>query len=82
MKLWAISDLHLANASNREALKELPPHPDDGLILAGDVGESELHLYYALDVLAPRFKVLYWLPGNHDLWTLHHDPYPLRGEPK
>jgi 3',5'-cyclic AMP phosphodiesterase CpdA len=82
VKLYAISDLHLANAPNREALRELPPHPDDGLIVAGDVGESELHLYYALDVLAPRFKALYWVPGNHDLWTLHHDPYPLRGEAK
>lgn len=82
MKLYGISDLHLANAPNREALRELPAHPDDGLVLAGDVGESELHLYYALDVLVPRFKVVFWVPGNHDLWTLHHDPNPLRGEAK
>ncbi len=40
MKLYAISDLHLANAPNREALQELPAHPEDGLILAGDVGET------------------------------------------
>jgi 3',5'-cyclic AMP phosphodiesterase CpdA len=82
VKLYAISDLHLANRPNRLALKELPSFPDDGLIVAGDVGETEDHLRFALDVLAPRFRRLYWVPGNHDLWTLHLDPHPLRGEAK
>lgn len=82
MKLYAISDLHLANRQNRTALKEMPFHPDDGLIVAGDVGETEAHLVFALDVLAPRFRRIYWVPGNHDLWTLHQDPHPLRGEAK
>ena len=40
MKLYAISDLHLGYEINREALKALPPHPDDWLIVAGDVGEK------------------------------------------
>ncbi len=82
MKLWAIGDLHLANRLNREALLELPAHPDDWLILAGDVGETELHLRFALEVLGPRFARLLWVPGNHDLWTLADDPSPLRGEAK
>ena len=82
MKLHAISDLHLANRSNREALLALPSHPDDWLILAGDVGETEVHLHFALEVLAPRFARLLWVPGNHDLWTLDDDPSPLRGEAK
>ena len=80
MKLYAISDLHLANRPNRQALQELPAHPADGLILAGDVGETEWHLRFALDVLVPRFRLLFWVPGNHDLWTVHQDPSPLRGE--
>ncbi len=82
MKLWAISDLHLANRVNREALVELPPRPGDWLILAGDVGETELHLRFALEALVPRFAQLLWVPGNHDLWTMTDDPSPLRGEAK
>ncbi len=80
MKLWAISDLHLANRVNREALRSLPARPDDWLILAGDVGETEAHLLYALEVLASRFAQLLWVPGNHDLWTVPGDPSSLRGE--
>jgi len=37
VKLFAISDLHLAHKSNRAALDTLPDHPDDWLIVAGDV---------------------------------------------
>ncbi len=82
MKLWAIADLHLANRLNREALLELEPRPEDWLILAGDVGETELHLRFALEALKPRFAQLLWVPGNHDLWTMADDPSPLRGEAK
>ena len=70
MKLWAIADLHLACAPNRRALADLAAKPRDWLILAGDVGETEDHLRFALDVLSPRFQQLLWVPGNHDLWTL------------
>ena len=82
MKLWAISDLHLANAANRQALEELSPHPDDGLIVAGDVGEGLAHLHFALRILVPRFRKVFWVPGNHDLWTSPHDPVSPRGEAK
>ncbi|MCH9650987.1 MAG: metallophosphoesterase [Deltaproteobacteria bacterium] len=82
MKLFALGDLHLANRSNREALVELPAQPEDWLILAGDVGETEAHLRFALETLVPRFKQLLWVPGNHDLWTLATDPSPLKGEAK
>lgn len=82
MKLWALADLHLANRANREALAEMPPHPEDWLILAGDVGETEAHLRFALEVLGPRFRQLLWVPGNHDLWTLSSDPSGLKGVAK
>ncbi len=82
MKLWAISDLHLGHEVTRRALRELPAHPGDWLILAGDVGESEAHLHFALRTLAPRFEKLLWVPGNHDLWTPERDPGALRGEAK
>jgi len=82
LKLYAISDLHLANKVNRVALEALPAHPHDWLILAGDIGESDLHLKYALSILIQRFKKLVWVPGNHDLWTLPVDRFLLRGEAK
>lgn len=82
MRLYAVSDLHLSNRAARDALLALPPHPDDWLILAGDIGEKEAHLHYALTVLTPRFKRMIWTPGNHDLWTLPSDRSALRGEAK
>jgi 3',5'-cyclic AMP phosphodiesterase CpdA len=80
MKLYAISDLHLANKVNFQALETLPPHPEDWLILGGDIGELEEHLKFALILLKARFKKLLWVPGNHDLWTLPSQPNQLRGE--
>lgn len=68
MRLLAISDLHLSHAHNREALAQLPPHPEDWLIIAGDIGEKPEHLVWALDHLTTRFAKLFWVPGNHDLW--------------
>jgi len=82
MKLYAISDLHLANRVNREGLLAMPAYPDDWLILAGDMGESESQLHFALSVLAPRFERLIWVPGNHDLWSMGSDPGRLQGEAK
>ena len=79
MKLYAISDLHLANRVNFHALEALPPHPDDWLIIAGDIGELEEHLRLCLIILRARFKQLVWVPGNHDLWTLPTQPNQFRG---
>ncbi len=80
MKLYAISDLHLAQKANRQALKALPKYPDDWLIVAGDVGETEADLHFALSELGQRFAKLLWVPGNHDLWTIKDDG--LRGAAK
>ncbi len=82
MKLYAISDLHLANRVNRQALEALPPYPEDWLILAGDIGETDLHLQFTLSVLTHRFHQLLWVPGNHDLWTLPVERFSFRGEAK
>jgi predicted phosphodiesterase len=85
MKLYAISDLHLGEGANQEALAALPSYPDDWLILAGDTGETTDHLQRALSALERRFKQILWVPGNHDLWTLPSS-FPgsdeVRGEAK
>lgn len=70
MKLYAISDLHLSQEVNRQALNVFPPYPKDWLIVAGDIGETAEHLVYALSILTRRFAQIVWVPGNHDLWTL------------
>ena len=82
MKLYAIADLHLRYEVTRRALEALSPHPYDWLILAGDVGETEEHLRFALSLLSRRFARLLWVPGNHDLWTIPTKPGDLRGEEK
>jgi len=79
VKLLAIADLHLGRGDNRRALAELPPHPEDWLLVAGDVGENEEHLRTAWDELVPRFARVLWLPGNHELWTTPASD-GLRGE--
>jgi 3',5'-cyclic AMP phosphodiesterase CpdA len=81
MKLYALADLHLRYEVTRRALEALRPHPEDWLILAGDVGESEEHLRFALALLSRRFARLLWVPGNHDLWTVPQGS-ALRGEAK
>jgi hypothetical protein len=80
MKLYAISDLHLGFPANRDALDTLQPHPDDWLILAGDIGESTAHLELTFRKLGARFARLFWVPGNHELWTTNNGG--PRGEEK
>ncbi|KAI1074561.1 metallophosphoesterase-like protein [Whalleya microplaca] len=69
-KLYAIADLHLGYEANRTALAALRPHPGDGLILAGDVGETPAHLESAFAAAARAFATVWWVPGNHELYSL------------
>lgn len=82
-RLWAIGDLHLSYKDNREALEKLQPHPDDDLILCGDVGESIEHCRMAFGKAKQCFRNVYWVPGNHELYTLPSAGAPgARGEAK
>lgn len=80
MKLYAISDLHVGYEANRHYWQSLLPHPEDWLILAGDVGETESHLRFVLGIATARFARVLWVPGNHELWTLPGDQSGLRGD--
>jgi 3',5'-cyclic AMP phosphodiesterase CpdA len=79
VKLYAISDLHLNAPENRQALKALPAHPQDWLIVVGDVDENPRRFRAAMALLATRFAKVVWTPGNHDLWTLSYDASAPRG---
>jgi predicted phosphodiesterase len=81
VKLWAVSDLHVGYPENREIVKELPAHPDDWLVLGGDLGESPDELVFVLETLRPRFRRLIWVPGNHELWAISSES-ALQGEAK
>lgn len=79
MRLLAISDLHLNYEKNRAALAAMPAHPEDWLILAGDLGDRDEHLRFAFQTLTGRWARLIWVPGNHELWTMD-DTAGARGE--
>lgn len=74
MNLLAIGDLHLSHQLNRIALRSLLTRPDDWLILAGDVGDTEEQVAHAFQLLSERFAKLIWVPGNHELWTTSDAP--------
>jgi len=79
-RLLAISDLHIGYPENRElALSLRPEHPDDWLVVAGDIGEVFADVGFVLGSLANRFATVIWTPGNHELWTLPSDPVAVRG---
>lgn len=80
-RLFGLSDLHVNHAANRETLEALPAHPDDWLILAGDIGEKFEHLDWTFRTLGPKWKKLIWVPGNHELYTVGPTPADtLRGD--
>jgi 3',5'-cyclic AMP phosphodiesterase CpdA len=74
MNLWAISDLHLGDEVNRQALNSIKPRPKDWLILGGDIGDTEAQLADAFAFFGRRFARLIWVPGNHELWTTSSSP--------
>ena len=82
MRLFAISDLHLDHGVNGRALEEMPNHGDDWLILGGDLCTKGQHLESALASLSTRFAKLFWVPGNHELWTSKEGGSFLKGQAK
>jgi predicted phosphodiesterase len=71
MRVFAVSDLHLDYASNREWLAQLSQHEyqNDALILAGDISDKLNLLAEGFKVLTDRFSAVLYVPGNHDLWV-------------
>jgi hypothetical protein len=80
MRLLAISDLHLGSPANWEHFAGIGASPEDWLILAGDVAETDEQLSLAFDHLRSRFARVIWGPGNHELWSLDRSPGVARGE--
>jgi predicted phosphodiesterase len=81
-KLYALGDIHLSFKPNRVAWEELRPHPTDGLILVGDVGETKEHCEMAFSKAKSCFHTVFWCPGNHELYTLASHKDGKRGVDK
>ncbi|MGH1338507.1 MAG: metallophosphoesterase [Aureispira sp.] len=70
MNIWASSDLHLDYQENWEWWQKLSSevYQNDGLILAGDITHNTTQLLRFFEMLLPKFKKVFFVPGNHDLW--------------
>ncbi|KAJ8612533.1 hypothetical protein CTAYLR_003700 [Chrysophaeum taylorii] len=67
-RVWCASDLHVDCAANYERLLSFEAHPEDALIVAGDVATSLDVLEDALSCLRRKFKEVFFVVGNHELW--------------
>lgn len=74
MRLLALSDLHVHHRGNRDAVEAIPAHPEDALIVAGDVSERPDAVHDVLASLRRRFAFVMYVPGNHELWTMAGQP--------
>ena len=76
-RVWATSDLHVEHAANMEFVRGLKGYEKDAVVVAGDVCTSLILLREALTLLVERFKHVFYVVGNHDLW--HDAKQPLDG---
>ena len=70
-RLLAVSDLHVDYARNRQWVEHLGSgdYSDAALIVAGDVSHRLDRVESTLASLAATFAAVFFVPGNHDLWT-------------
>jgi len=75
MRVFAVSDIHVDYKENLAWILSLDSkeYGDDILILAGDVTEKMSLLEQVLVSLAVSFKVVLFVPGNHELWVQEDD---------
>lgn len=71
MRVFAVSDLHLDYAPNRDWVEQLSRHDyrNDILILGGDISDRIALLTEGFEALVQRFHTVLFVPGNHDLWV-------------
>jgi Icc-related predicted phosphoesterase len=71
MRILAISDLHTDFNENKWLLEQIPAvvHQDDILIAAGDISDNLDILRATLALLRSKFKKVFYVPGNHELWV-------------
>ncbi|KAJ1445522.1 hypothetical protein M885DRAFT_626101 [Pelagophyceae sp. CCMP2097] len=73
-RIWCVSDLHVDASRNRHWLDLLPARPEDAIIVAGDVATSLKLVEAALRLLKTKFRHIFFVPGNHELWVRLDEP--------
>ncbi|KAF8066179.1 D-cysteine desulfhydrase 1 [Scenedesmus sp. PABB004] len=69
-RVFAVSDLHVdAGGMRWVRCVHATAFRDDVLVVAGDAGDTAAAVRAALAALAPRFRRVVYVPGNHDLWA-------------
>lgn len=67
-RVWCVSDIHADVAVNRAWVEQLEARPEDAIIVAGDVATSLQTLAEVLTALNDKYKHVFFVPGNHELW--------------
>lgn len=70
-RLWAISDPHTDVKENFDFLRRLDSeaHVNDAIIVAGDISDSLEVIRQTLQCLKAKFRWVFFVPGNHELWV-------------
>ena len=72
MRIYATSDLHVDFNENMQWVKGLSSsdYVDGILIVAGDLSDNTEDIKRSLYILRGKFQHVFFVPGNHDLWTV------------
>lgn len=72
MRLFALSDIHVDFPENLSWIRGLShlDYQEDILLLGGDVSDNIELFVKALKELPSKFRKVFFVPGNHDLWVL------------
>lgn len=76
MRVFAISDLHVDYMENALWVQSLSKvdYIEDVLILAGDISDTVARFAECVQALASKFKHVFFVPGNHDIWINKSEP--------
>ncbi|KAK2190307.1 hypothetical protein NP493_79g07008 [Ridgeia piscesae] len=74
-RVFALSDLHVDYKENRKLLDGWPEkkYSNDVLVVAGDVTDNMTLLETTLKGLQLKFRQVFFVPGNHELWMRSDD---------
>ncbi|KAL0385234.1 UNVERIFIED_CONTAM: hypothetical protein Sradi_2917700 [Sesamum radiatum] len=69
-RVFVVSDLHTDYSENICWVKSLSSrtHDKDVLVVAGDVAETYANFLLTMSILKDKFRHVFFVPGNHDLW--------------
>ena len=75
MAIFAWSDLHTDYAKSLERIAQLSQqdYRDDSILLAGDISHQVSTVEATLRLFTRRFRNVFFVPGNHDLWLYKND---------